>query len=70
MSQQINDCFDGDGASTSKQHGDIVDKNIETAKVDADNEVEPDRMDLDQNDSYKHMLDDDEEDAFMLDIDC
>lgn len=68
MSQKINDCFDG--ASTSKLQGDIVDKNIETAKVEAVNEVESDRMDLDQNDSYKHMLDDDEEDAFMLDIDC
>lgn len=29
-----------------------------------------DQMECDPNDSYKQMLDDDEDDTFMLDIDC
>lgn len=47
-----------------------INKNVETATFDAADEEESNQMDFDQNDSYKHMLDDDEADALMLDIDC
>lgn len=62
-SQSITDYFND---STSAIKSGDINENIE-----GEQSKENEDMDCDQNDtSYKHMLDDDDEDAFMLDIDC